>query len=84
MPLPDHAVSLSPEQIAELNRKFSAMRHDVNNHLALMVAAVELWRIKPDTVERMITTLREQPARVSETIARFSAEFEKALGITRP
>lgn len=84
MPLPDQPVTLVPEQVAELNRKLSVMRHDVNNNLALIVAAVELWRLKPETVERMITTLREQPGRVSETIAKFSADFEKTLGITRP
>jgi len=84
MPLPDQPVTLAPEQIAELNRKLSVMRHDVNNTLAKIVAAVELWRLKPDTVERMITTASEEPHKAKDLLAKFSADFEKAVGITRP
>jgi hypothetical protein len=84
MPLPDQPVTLAPEQIAELNRKLSVMRHDVNNTLAKIVAAVELWRLKPETVERMITTASEEPHKATELLAKFSADFEKAVGITRP
>lgn len=83
MPLPQQAVSLTPEQIAELNSKLAAMRHDINNHLSLIVAAVELIRYKPETLERMMTTLVEQPPRVSKALQKFSAQFESALGITR-
>jgi len=84
MPLPDHAVSLTVEQIADLNGKLSAMRHDVNNHLSLIIAAVELIRYKPETAERMMSTLVEQPPRISNALQKFSAQFEEALRITRP
>jgi hypothetical protein len=83
MPLPSQPVTLTVEQIAELNRKLSSMRHDVNNQLSLVVAAVELIRHKPDTADRMLATLVEQPPRIAETLGKFSAEFERALGITR-
>ncbi|MGO8930601.1 MAG: hypothetical protein ACLQU3_27405 [Limisphaerales bacterium] len=74
---------MTVEQIAELNRKLSSMRHDINNQLSLVVAAVELIRHKPDSAERMLTALVEQPPRISENLTKFSAEFERALGITR-
>ncbi len=83
MPLPSQPVTLTVEQIAELNRKLSSMRHDINNQLSLVVAAVELIRHKPDSAERMLTALVEQPPRISENLTKFSAEFERALGITR-
>jgi hypothetical protein len=54
------------------------MRHDINNHLSLIMAAVELVRRKPEALERMASTLVEQPARVSEAMANFSA-FERPL-----
>ncbi len=82
MPLPDRPVSLTVEQIAELNRKLSTMRHDINNHLSLIIASVELIRYKPETTERMMTTLVEQPPRIADALHKFSAEFEQALGIT--
>jgi hypothetical protein len=84
MALPNQPVTLSVEQLAELNRKLATMRHDVNNHLSLMMAAAELIRCKPETAGRMLTTLGEQPAKVAQSISHFSAEFEKTLGITRP
>ena len=83
MPLPSQPVTLTVEQIAELNRKLSSMRHDVNNQLSLVVAAVELIRHKPDTADRMLATLVEQPPRIADTLVKFCAEFERALGITR-
>jgi uncharacterized protein YigA (DUF484 family) len=83
MPLPSQPVTLTVEQIAELNRKLSSMRHDINNQLSLVVAAVELIRHKPDSAERMLTALVEQPPRIAENLTKFSAEFERALGITR-
>jgi hypothetical protein len=75
---------MTVEEIGELNRKLAAMRHDINNHLANIVAAVEVIRHKPQMAERMMTTLAEQPAKVIHSISAFSADFERALGITRP
>jgi len=70
-------------QLDELNRKLSTMRHDVNNYLSLIVAASELIRHKPQTAERMMATLGEQPAKIGDAVGKFSAEFERTLGITR-
>ena len=83
MVLPSEPVTLSVEQLTELNKKLSTMRHDLNNNLSLIIAAVDLIKHKPQTTERMMKTLSEQPAKITETINRFSQEFEKALGITR-
>jgi len=83
MPLPSQPVTLTVEQLADLNRKFSTTRHDINNHLSLIIAAAELIRHKPQMAERMMATLVEQPPRIADSLAKFSAEFERALGITR-
>ncbi len=74
---------MTPEQIGELNRKLATLRHDINNHLSLIVAAAELIKYNPESANRMATTLGEQPPKISDELARFSAEFEKALGIVR-
>jgi len=84
MTLPSQPVTLTVDQIDELNRKLSTMRHDINNNLALILAASELVRHKPHTLERMMGTLAEQPPKVTAAIAKFSAEFEKSFGIVRP
>ncbi len=83
MVLPDKPVTLTPEQIAELNKQLSNMRHDINNNLSLIMAAIELARLKPEAVARMMNTLGEQPGKIGGTMAKFTAEFEKTFGITR-
>ncbi len=83
MPLPSQPVTLTVEQLSELDRKLSAVRHDINNHLSLIIAASELIRHKPQTTERMMATLVEQPSKIAAILTEFSAEFEQALSITR-
>ncbi len=83
MGLPIQPVTLSVAQVEELNKKLSALRHDINGDLALIVAAAELIRLNPASAERMLATLLEQPAKIRERADKFSAEFEKAFGITR-
>lgn len=84
MDLPQQAVTLSPEQIADLNQKLAKMRHDINNNLAMMLAAAELAKMKPEMADKMLDRLIEQPAKMTAQLKAFSAEFEKALGISRP
>ena len=84
MLLPSQPGTLTVEQIAELNRKLSTMRHDINNQLSLIMAAVELIRYKPKMSDRMLVTLGEQPPKIAMVLANFTDEFEHAFGITRP
>ena len=81
MALPTGPATLTAGEIEELNKQLSTMRHDINNHLSLILAAVELTRRKPEALERMCNTLLEQPARITEAMTKFSALFESAFGI---
>jgi len=83
MALPNGPVTLSVDQVKELNDKLSTLRHDVNNYLSLIVAAAELIKFNQDMAARMSPTLAEQPPKISEELRKFSVELDKALGITR-
>ena len=83
MAMPQTSVTLSPEQVSELNEKLSITRHDTNNNLSLIVAALELMRRKPEMAPRMMDRIAEQPDRIIAQMRGFSAEFEKTLGITK-
>ena len=83
MELPNQPVTLTAEQIGALNKELSNLRHDINNNLSLVLAAVELIRAKPQMTERMTATIVEQPAKVAAALAKFSAEFEKTFGLKR-
>lgn len=83
MTCPDQSAELTAAQIQELNQQLATMRHDINNHLSLVMAAVELVRRKPEAAERMAAALTEQPAKIIASMKLFSAQFESALGIQR-
>ena len=83
MGLPDKPLALAPDQIAELSRRLSMMRHNVNNHLALIVAASELIRRKPEMAPRLVENILQQPERITQEIREFSDDLEAAIGITR-
>jgi hypothetical protein len=83
MGLPEKEVALSPEQIAVLNRRLAMMRHNINNHLALIVAASELLKRKPEMAARLVDNIIQQPERITQELRGFSDDFEAAMGISR-
>lgn len=74
-------VVLTPAQVAELNEQLAVMRHDVNNHISLIMAAVELICRKPEAASRLADTLTGQPSRVAASMKLFTTQFEAAVGI---
>jgi hypothetical protein len=83
MAKPTEPVSLSLEQIGELNQKLSALRHDLNNSLSLIAATVELVRRRPTVPEQMWNSLAEQPRKIGDAFSQFSRDLEATLHITR-
>ena len=81
MAQPIQPVTLTVEQIKELNEKLGGLRHDVNNHLSTLMTAIELVRSRPEMTDRLLTKMNEQPRKISGAIREFSDEFEKAMGI---
>ena len=76
-------VTLSEEQIKQLLASLSDMRHDVTGRLSNIAAAAELIRAQPAKMEQRLKVLQEQPHLAAESIAKFSREFESALGAVR-
>ena len=60
-----------------MNQKLSHMRHEINNQLAMVVAALELLRYKPEMRDKMLETITQQPPRIIAEMAKFSADFEQ-------
>ncbi len=83
MGVPNTPASLTAAQLAELNDKLAHMRHEINNQLAMVVAALEMIRFRPEMRDKMLTTISQQPPMIMAEVAKFSAEFEQTFGITR-
>jgi phosphoenolpyruvate carboxylase len=77
-------VTLTEEQIIALHQKLRDMRHDVNGRLANIVAAAELIRLRPTTIEDRLKLLLDQPLKAADSIAQFSREFEETMQLKRP
>jgi len=82
--LPPEPITLSPEQIDELNRKLTDLRHDVNNQLSLMFAAIELIRRQPANADRLVRSLAEQPPRITQVVTEFLDGIEAVVRARRP
>jgi hypothetical protein len=82
MGLPNTPVTLTVEQIVELNNGLRRMVHEINNHLSVIVAVGELIRINPETIKKMSVNLVEKPPRITDEMAKFRLEFNKIMGIT--
>lgn len=83
MKLPSEPVTLTPEQIDQLNHLLTEVRHNINNYLSLMTAAAEIVSRKPDMGPRMLPNLVTQPQKVTDEMRRFSDEFERLLHLER-
>jgi hypothetical protein len=81
--MPNAPVTLTPEQIEAFNAELSTMRHDINNHLTMIVAAAEVIRTNPEMLRRWEKTLVDKPQEIKTQITKFSSYFDKVLGITR-
>ena len=84
MALPTEPVTLSVEQIRELNQKLSTLRHDVNGKLGLITLALGALQLKPEEGKRWMSIMGEQPQKIVADLTQFSTEIETALRITRP
>ena len=83
MSLPSEPVTLSAEQVSELKQKLSDLRHDVNNHVSLMLSAVEMIRRKPESTQNMLESIARQPMKINDAIALFTKALESALKLKR-
>ena len=83
MTLPTEPVTLSPPQVQELSQRLSRLRHDVNNRLALVVAAAEILQHKPELTAKMLPTMLREPQQVADRLQDFCDAFDRALGISR-
>ena len=77
-------MTLTAEQIQDLARKLSDLRHNVNNHLSLIVAAAELIQRKPEAAPRFLPSLLTPPQKIMSEVSGFSDILEECLGIRRP
>ncbi len=74
---------LSIGNFGSLSERLSTMRHDINNRLAIVTAAADLMKLKPDaaTIALWLPRVGAQPEVVKALMQEFSESFERQAAL---
>jgi hypothetical protein len=76
----DPARELTTEDFAELQKKFSEIKHSVNNALAVMMALSEMSQRRPDYAEKLATTVLSKAPQIVSSLQEFTQALNDKFG----
>jgi len=82
-PMSDPARNLSPEELTQLQRKFSEIKHSINNALAVMMALSEMSQRRPDYSEKLASTVLTKAPQIVSSLQEFTQALNEKAG-TKP
>ena len=74
------ARELSREDYVELQKKFSEIKHSVNNALAVMMALSEMSQRRPDYAEKLATTVLAKAPQIVSSLQEFTQALNDKFG----
>ncbi|MEO8439602.1 MAG: hypothetical protein ABI540_05205 [Spartobacteria bacterium] len=72
--------SIPPEEIAQLQKKFSEIKHSINNALAVMMALSEMSQRRPDYAEKLATTVLSKAPQIVTSLQEFTQVLNDKAG----
>jgi len=76
----DPARSISQEEIVELQKKFSEIKHAINNALAVMSALAEMSQRRPDYSEKLASTVLAKYPQIVSSLKEFTQALNEKAG----
>jgi hypothetical protein len=76
----DPARELTTEDYAELQKKFSEIKHSINNALAVMMALSEMSQRRPDYAEKLATTVLSKAPQIVSNLQEFTQALNDKFG----
>ena len=73
--------TLSPEELVELQKKFSEIKHGINNALAVMMALSEMSQRRPDYAERLATTVLSKAPQIVSSLQESTQLLNQKAGV---
>ena len=71
--------TIPPDEVADLQKKFSEIKHSINNALAVMMALSEMSQRRPDYAEKLATTVLAKAPQIVTSLQEFTLALnEKA------
>ncbi|MEO5753888.1 MAG: hypothetical protein ABIR38_04205 [Chthoniobacterales bacterium] len=68
------------EEIAQLQKKFSEIKHSINNALAVMMALSEMSQRRPDYAEKLATTVLAKAPQIVTSLQEFTQALNDKAG----
>jgi len=72
---------ITHEEFVELQKKFSEIKHGINNALAVMMALSEMSQRRPDYAEKLATTVLTKAPQIVSSLQEFTALLNEKAGI---
>ena len=76
--------ALTPEDIAQLQKKFSEIKHSINNALAVMMALSEMSQRRPDYAEKLASTVLSKAPQIVTSLQEFTQVLNEKAGQPPP
>jgi hypothetical protein len=72
--------NISQEEIVQLQKKFSEIKHSINNALAVMMALSEMSQRRPDYAEKLATTVLSKAPQIVASLQEFTQTLNEQAG----
>jgi hypothetical protein len=72
--------TLSAEEISQLQKKFSEIKHSINNALAVMMALSEMSQRRPDYAEKLASTVLSKAPQIVTSLQEFTQVLNEKAG----
>ena len=73
-------ISISQEELVALQRKFSEIKHSINNALAVMMALSEMSQRRPDYSEKLASTVLAKAPQIVSSLQEFTQALNDKAG----
>ena len=73
--------TITQEELAQLQRKFSEIKHSINNALAVMMALSEMSQRRPDYSEKLASTVLAKYPEIVSSLQEFTQALNEKAGV---
>jgi hypothetical protein len=74
------SATISQNEVAELQKKFSEIKHSINNALAVMMALSEMSQRRPDYSEKLASTVLAKAPQIVTSLQEFTQVLNAKAG----
>jgi predicted short-subunit dehydrogenase-like oxidoreductase (DUF2520 family) len=76
----DSVSVVTAEELGQLQKKFSEIKHSINNALAVMMALSEMSQRRPDYAEKLATTVLAKAPQIVASLQEFTQALNEKVG----